>query len=77
MKVLHVINSLEIGGAQRLLSDLIPLQIKHGLEVSVLIGEQKESEFSKKIQNEGCDICLLDTWPSPRDVEECRMPSRA
>lgn len=61
MKVLHIINSLEIGGAQRLLSDLIPHQINQGIEVSVLVGDRQENEFSKKIQNSGCNITKIDT----------------
>lgn len=74
MKVLHVINSLEIGGAQRLLSDLIPLQKKQGLEVSVLVGEQIESEFSIKIQNAGCDIIKLDNkrYKSLKSIKSIR-----
>ena len=31
MKLIHVISSLEIGGAQRLLSDLLPIQNKQEL----------------------------------------------
>ena len=27
--------------------------------------------------DEGCHVCLLYTSPSPRDVEESRMPSSA
>lgn len=61
MKVLHIINSLEIGGAQRLLSDLIPLQIQEGLEVDVLVGEDCESEFSYNIKKSGCDILRLSS----------------
>ena len=26
---------------------------------------------------QGCEVCLLYTSPSPRDVEESRMPSSA
>lgn len=74
MKVLHVINSLEIGGAQRLLSDLIPLQIKSGLDVSVLVGEDQESEFYKNIQNAGCDIIKVDgkLYKSLRSIRAIR-----
>lgn len=59
MKILHIVNSLEIGGAQRLLSDLIPIQIKEGLEVDVLVGEEKVSDFSMNIKNSGCHIIQL------------------
>ena len=32
---------------------------------------------SNVIRNDQLTICLLYTSPSPRDVEECRMPSSA
>lgn len=74
MKVIHVINSLEIGGAQKLLSDLIPLQIKQGLEVSVLIGEDKESTLSHNIQSAGCNIISIDSkhLKSPKSIISIR-----
>lgn len=37
MKILHVINSLSTGGAERLLADLIPLQQKYGHWVDAVI----------------------------------------
>ena len=38
----------------------------------------KESDYIFKILlKELCNICLLYTSPSPRDVEESRMPSSA
>ena len=47
------------------------------LKYSIL---RKDSFMNKKITeegNEGNYICLLYTSPSPRDVEESRMPSSA
>lgn len=61
MNVLHVINSLEIGGAQRLLSDLLPIQIKQGLDVSVLVGEVHENAFSQKIAEAGVQILQINS----------------
>lgn len=60
MKLLHVINSLEIGGAQRLLSDLIPLQINQGLEVTVVVGKWEDTDFSKKILDAGARIKVIE-----------------
>ena len=37
----------------------------------------KEIELEDKFENMGAQICLLYTSPSPRDVEESRMPSSA
>ena len=39
--------------------------------------DYKDGEFLKKFLNEQGKICLLYTSPSPRDVEEYRMPSSA
>lgn len=59
MKILHVITSLEIGGAQRLLSDLLPLQAKTE-DVTLLIYERKENDFTRKIEDAGIKILSLD-----------------
>lgn len=61
MKLLHIISSLEIGGAQRLLSDLLPIQIQHGLEVDLLVNVQIENEFTEKIKRAGINIISLDS----------------
>ena len=60
MKVLHVISSLEIGGAQRLLSDLLPIQKQQGLDVELLLNVRVENEFTRKIQDAGIRISSLD-----------------
>ncbi|MBQ9677030.1 MAG: glycosyltransferase [Prevotella sp.] len=60
MRVLHVISSLEIGGAQRLLSDLLPLQKQQGLDVSLLVLRVEDTAFSKKVENAGVPIISLD-----------------
>jgi len=39
--------------------------------------EQKSLETAGRLYHELTDICLLYTSPSPRDVEESRMPSSA
>lgn len=59
MKILHVITSLEIGGAQRLLSDLLPLQAKTE-DVTLLVYERKDNDFTHKIEDAGIKILSLD-----------------
>ena len=59
MKILHVITSLEIGGAQRLLSDLLPLQAKTEV-VTLLVYERKENDFTRKIEEAGIKILSLE-----------------
>ena len=60
MKVLHVISSLEIGGAQRLLSDLLPIQKQQGLDVSLLVLKTEVNAFSKKITDAVVPIISLN-----------------
>jgi glycosyltransferase involved in cell wall biosynthesis len=60
MKLLHIISSLEIGGAQRLLSDLLPLQKQQGLDVELLVNVKDENDFTTKIQESGVKIISLE-----------------
>lgn len=60
MRVLHVISSLEIGGAQRLLSDLLPIQKQSGLDVSLLVLRMENNAFSKRVADAGVPIISLD-----------------
>ena len=59
MKILHVITSLEIGGAQRLLSDLLPLQSKNE-DVSLLVYERVHNSFEQKVIEANVKIISLD-----------------
>ena len=59
MKILHVITSLEFGGAQRLLSDLLPLQVKTE-NVSLLVYERVDNYFERKIVGAGVKILTLN-----------------
>lgn len=45
MKILHIITSLELGGAEKLLTELIPVQIAMGHEVELFILSDKNSVF--------------------------------
>ena len=60
MKILHVISSLEIGGAQRLLSDLLPIQKQQGVDVSLLVLKSEYNDFSKKVLEAGVPIISLN-----------------
>lgn len=59
MKILHVIASLEIGGAQRLLTDLLPLQAITA-DVGLLVYEQVDNDFEKIIKQAGIKIICLN-----------------
>lgn len=60
MKLLHVISSLEIGGAQRLISDLLPIQKQQGLDVTLLVLRSEETDFTKKVRDAGIPIISLN-----------------
>lgn len=74
MKILHVITSLEIGGAQRLLSDLLPLQRKQ-VDVTLLVYKRVENDFTKKIENAGVPIISLEelNFHNPRVIFRLRI----
>lgn len=59
MRILHVITSLEIGGAQRLLSDLLPLQVTSE-DVTLLVYERVHNDFERTIEDAGIKILCLD-----------------
>ena len=59
MRILHVITSLEIGGAQRLLADLLPLQTS-SVEVSLLVYERVNNDFEKKLEQADINIICLN-----------------
>lgn len=58
MKILHVINSLSMGGAEKLVADLAPLQREHGHEVEVLLFRGGESVFRAALKKSG--VCVYD-----------------
>ncbi len=59
MNILHITNSLKIGGAERLLSDLIPyLNRRHHVEMLVL--QKLSTEFEEKIEKSGVRIHYLN-----------------
>lgn len=60
MRVLHVISSLEIGGAQRLLSDLLPIQKKLGMDVSLLVLKWEDNTFTEKLKDARVPILSLN-----------------
>ena len=59
MKVLHVIASLEIGGAQQLLVDLLPLQATSD-DVHLLVYERVHNDYEKALEQAGINIICLN-----------------
>ena len=59
MRILHVINGLETGGAEKLITDTVPLLKKQGCEVEVLLLNGKDTPFKKLLQKNGIKIIAL------------------
>lgn len=72
MRILHVISSLEIGGAQRLLSDLLILQ-REKENVALLVYEKVENDFERRVEESGVRVISLDehSFHNPKIV--CRL----
>ncbi len=73
MRVLHVITTLELGGAPRLLEDLLPLQVA-SLDVTVLVYQRLYNEIERTIENAGIDIICLNenNFYNPRVIFSLR-----
>ena len=56
MKILQVITSLQTGGAERLIVDIVPRLRQKGLEVDVCLFNGKDTPFKQQLQSCGCNI---------------------
>jgi glycosyltransferase involved in cell wall biosynthesis len=56
MRILHVITSLQIGGAEKLIVDIVPLLSKRAHIVDVLLFNGVETFFKEELQNRGFNI---------------------
>ncbi len=52
MKILHVINSLNYGGAEKLLAETIPKYKSHGIDVDLCILSKIETSFSESLEKD-------------------------
>lgn len=60
MKVLHIINNLGQGGAQKLVSDIVPIMSKyHNIEVEVLLLTEKYNLFGKKLNSNSIKVSTI------------------
>ena len=59
MKVLHIISSLETGGAQKLLSELLPELKILDVDVELVVFRKTGSRFEKQIENAGIPLHSL------------------
>lgn len=56
MKILQVITSLQIGGAEKLIVDIVPRLLQKGLKVDVCLFNGKNTPFKQQLQSCGCKI---------------------
>lgn len=73
MKVLHLINNLGSGGAEKLLEDLIPLMNKmENVEADILLLTDKNNVFYYSLVNKGIkvDIVKYKNMYDPRNIFE-------
>ncbi|WP_430967134.1 glycosyltransferase [Spongiimicrobium sp. 2-473A-2-J] len=60
MKILHIINSLEFGGAEKLLVDTLPVYVSKGLNADVLVLKEKETPFMLQLSKvQGVNILSI------------------
>lgn len=59
MKVLQVITSLQTGGAEKLIVDMVPMYRKRGLDVDVLLFDGTETPFKKMLAGQGVRVFEL------------------
>lgn len=58
MKILHIITSLELGGAERLLTELAPYQRDRGNIVKVMILSDIGEVFKKELESRGIEVLV-------------------
>ena len=59
MNVLHIINTLAVGGAERLLIDTLPIMKAKGIDVRVLLLVASGSDFEHQLQKDGIEVMVV------------------
>lgn len=59
MRILQVITSLHIGGAEKLIVDMVPLYQEQGHQVDVLLFDGTETPFKRQLQDKGMTVYKL------------------
>ena len=75
MKILHIITSLELGGAEKLLTELIPAQISLGHEVEVFILCDKNAVFLENFRKKDIKVYVskynsIKTWKNMFEIKK-------
>lgn len=61
MKILHVINTLKTGGAEKLVTDLVPRMRDDGFEVEVAIFVGGDTQFERLLRNHNITVHIFKT----------------
>lgn len=59
MKILHIINDLSSGGAEKLISDILPLMKKSGHDVEVLLLSNRNNVFVEQLIDNSINVVTL------------------
>ena len=71
MRILHIINSLEAGGAQKLLADMLPRMSQHSdVEINVAVFKMMDSDNERILKETG--IKIIDIGASPLSLKSFR-----
>ena len=75
MKILHTITSLELGGAEKLLTELIPAQISLGYHVEVLIMSDVNAVFLDNLKASGVPVHVskynsISSWKNMFEIKK-------
>jgi len=74
MKILHVITMLDIGGAERLMVDLLPLLKGKGYDVDLLLLDGVETIFKDEILQKGIKVFELSRGTDVNDSKRVYNP---
>lgn len=74
MKILHVITTLDIGGAERLIVDLLPLLQQDGNQVDLLLFNGVNTPFKEELINKNIIIHQLSCWKGIKHHYEVYNP---
>ena len=77
MRILQVITSLQTGGAEKLMVDIVPRFQQKGLDVDVCLFNGKDTPLKKQLQTYGCktyDLSYNEKYYSPIKIFKlCRI----
>ena len=59
MKILHVITSLRMGGAEKLVTELVPRLITRGHQVDVAVFDGVETPLMAQLKSKECKVFSL------------------